>query len=140
MQIAHLSRSLSIYISRSYAEVYDFLSQPENLPQWAAGLGEGIEAGVDTSTSESAWLVHTPAGAMKMVFAARNDYGVVDHTVYPPGGGEVYVPMRVVRHGDGSTVILTLFRQPGMSDDDYERDTQLIQQDLQRLQKVLMAD
>jgi hypothetical protein len=75
-----------------------------------------------------------------MVFAARNDYGVVDHTVYPPDGSEVYVPMRVVRHGDGSTVILTLFRQPGMSDEDYGRDTQLVQQDLQRLRSVLTAD
>jgi hypothetical protein len=140
MQTAQ-SRTFNICLSRSCAEVYDFLSQPQNLPQWASGLGEGIEADAETDTQAgaSAWIVHTAAGAMKMIFAARNDYGVVDHTVYPPAGGEVYVPMRVVAHGAGSAVILTLFRQPGMSDEDYERDAQLIQQDLQRLQTVLAA-
>lgn len=148
MQTTPLPRNLGIYIPRSYTEVYDFLARPENLPRWAAGLAQGIEPAPDSGTNananvnsgQSTWLIHTQAGVIKMVFAARNDYCVADHTVYPPDGSEVYVPMRVVRHGDGSTVILTLFRQPGMSDADYERDTQLVQQDLQRLRSVLTAD
>ena len=29
---------VSIYIARAPSEVYDFASDPENLPRWAAGL------------------------------------------------------------------------------------------------------
>tara|TARA_R110001599_G_scaffold64023_4_gene179622 strand:- start:317176 stop:317577 length:402 start_codon:yes stop_codon:yes gene_type:complete len=125
------TRTLSIFISSPYATVYEFLSQPENLPQWAQGLGQGIEKG------DGVWKVHTPSGVVTMVFANKNDYGVVDHTVYLPDGSEVYIPMRVVKHGAGSEVLFTLFRQPSMSDADYERDAQSVQQDLQRLQRLL---
>ena len=128
------TRTFSAFISSSYATVYDFLSQPENLPQWAQGLGQGIEKCGDV------WKVHTPSGAVSMTFADKNDYGVLDHTVHLPDGGQVYVPMRVVKHGAGSEVMLTLFRQPSMSDADYERDAQLVQQDLQRLQILLTRD
>lgn len=123
--------TLSVFIAKPYAEVYGFLSQPENLPQWAQGLGQGIEKCGD------AWKIRTPAGAVSMTFADENAYGVLDHTVHLPDGNEVYVPMRVVGHGAGSEVMLTLFRQSGMSDADYERDAQLVQQDLQRLQTLL---
>lgn len=125
------TRTLSIFIFSPYATVYEFLSQPENLPQWAQGLGQGIEKG------DGAWKVHTPSGVVTMVFANKNDYGVLDHTVHLPDGSEVYVPMRVVKHGTGSEVLFTLFRQPSMSDADYERDAQSVQQDLQRLQTLL---
>lgn len=59
MQIAPLSRTFNIYIPRPHAETYDFLFQPENLPQWAGGLGQGVEK------IEDGWIVHTPAGTVK---------------------------------------------------------------------------
>jgi uncharacterized protein YndB with AHSA1/START domain len=34
---------LGIWIDRPAAEVYDYVSQPANLPTWAAGLGSAIE-------------------------------------------------------------------------------------------------
>lgn len=87
-----------------------------------------------------AWKVHTPAGAVRMIFADKNDYGVLDHTVHLPDGNQVYVPMRVVKFGAGSEVMLTLFRQPSISAADYERDAQFVQQDLQQLQTLLSRD
>lgn len=123
--------TLSVFIPRPYAEVYDFMSQPENLPQWAGGLGQEVQK------LDDGWLVQTAAGPMRMTFAGRNDFGVLDHTVYPPGVAAVYVPMRVLAHGSGSEVMLTLFRQPEMSDEDYARDAETVGQDLQRLQQLL---
>lgn len=134
MPASSAALTFSVFIAKPYAEVYGFLSQPENLPQWAQGLGQGIEKCGD------AWQVHTPSGVVSMTFADENAYGVLDHTVHLPDGHQVYVPMRVVTHGAGSEVMLTLFRQPGMSDADYARDARAIQQDLQRLQTLLSRD
>ncbi len=74
---------------------------------------------------------------MKLRFARRNDFGVLDHyvTVFP--GVEVYVPMRVVPNGQGSEVMFTLFRSADMSDEKYGEDMRWINHDLQNLKNVL---
>jgi hypothetical protein len=46
---------------------------------------------------------------MKIVFAERNSFGVVGHTVYPPNAAPAYVLMRVPANGSGSDVLFTLF-------------------------------
>lgn len=124
------AKTLSIYIARDPDRVYDFASTPENLPLWAGGLCKSIrQAGAE-------WLVETPMGEMRMRFAPRNDFRVLDHYVYTAAAAEVYIPMRVLAHGSGSEVIFTLFRQPDMSDEKYAEDADLVSQDLQRLKEV----
>jgi hypothetical protein len=54
-------------------------------------------------------------------------------------GVEVYVPLRVVANGDGSELTLTLFRQPQMSDDKFEADSEWVQRDLATLKRLLEA-
>jgi uncharacterized protein YndB with AHSA1/START domain len=125
------STTLSVFIQRAPAEVYAYISNPSNLPQWASGLGDGVER------LGGHWIVHAKAGDLKLVFADQNDFGVADHWVTLPNGGEVYVPLRVLKNGSGSEVVFTLFRQPEMSDADYANDASLVQQDLHRLQRVL---
>jgi hypothetical protein len=70
-------------------------------------------------------------------FAARNDYGVLDHHVWLPSGEVIYVPMRVIADGDGSEVVFTLRRRPGMTDEEFARDTGLVAADLARLRQLL---
>ncbi len=41
--------------------------------------------------------------------------------------------LRVIENGDGAEVMLTLFRQPGMSDEDFARDAKWITRDLRAL-------
>ena len=124
-------RYLTISIERSPEDVYEFASQPENLPQWAAGLGLGIKR-----VGEH-WEVRTQDGAVGLRFTPRNDYGVLDHTVIPSDGPEVFVPMRVMPNGQGSEVMLGLFRQPDMDDATFARDAGLMQKDLQTLKTLL---
>jgi hypothetical protein len=86
-------RYLSISIDLEPEAVYAFTSNPENLPQWAAGLGQGVRrAGED-------WEVQTEQGPVGLRFTPHNEYGVLDHTVVLPDGTEVYVPMRVMPNG-----------------------------------------
>jgi hypothetical protein len=111
--------------------VYAYTSNPENLPQWAAGLGAGI------SRKGAHWEVDTPQGKVGLHFTPRNEYGVLDHTVKLPDGTRVYVPMRVLANGEGSEVVITLYRQPEMDDAAFERDAGMMQDDLARLKHVL---
>lgn len=127
----HPSRTLSVSIGRPPGDVYAFASDPENLPKWAKGLGESVRK------HSSGWIVETPQGPMQLRFAERNPFGVLDHYVTTPSGIEVYVPMRVVSNGDGSEVLLTLFRLPGMSDERYAEDQRLVERDLRALKDLL---
>ena len=125
------SRTLSISIGRQANEVYEFVSNPENMPKWAKGLGKTIRRqGVD-------WIVDTPQGPMRIRFAEKNKFGVLDHFVTTASGVEVYVPMRVLSNGTGSEVVFTLFRLPEMSDEKYAEDMKLVEQDLRSLKSLL---
>ena len=128
----HPVRHISVAIARPFAEVYAFLAEPENFPKWASGLGSGLKhlGGAD-------WLVETQEGPIKMRFSARNDYGVLDHTLFPEGGEPIHNPMRVVPNGDGCEVTFTLFRRPEMSDADFERDAEWVKRDLEGLKGML---
>lgn len=124
-------RHLTISIERTPQEVYTFASNPENLPKWAAGLGQGIKQVGDH------WEVKTGDSTVDLRFAPENEYGVLDHTVTLADGTEVYVPLRVIANGQGSEVTFVLYRQPEMTDADFARDAGLMQSDLAAL-KVLL--
>jgi hypothetical protein len=127
------SRTLSISIARTPADVYAFVSNPENLPRWAPGFCLSVRR------SGPHWTVQTPAGPMRFRFAAANDLGVLDHYVRPlPDDVEMLNPMRVVPNGAaGSELMFTLFQAPDMSDQAYARDLELVQRDLAMLKTVL---
>jgi hypothetical protein len=127
------TRKLSIRINRSAAQAYEFLSLPENFPKWASGLGKSLRrAGAD-------WIVETPEGPATVRFSERNSYGVLDHSVRLPRGESVYIPLRVVAKDDGCELVLTLFRQPEMSDEKFAADAEWIMRDLVAAKRILEA-
>jgi hypothetical protein len=83
------------------------------------------------------WIVETPDGPVRLRFATWNQWGVLDHLVTLPSGGQVVVPMRVVQNGAGSEVLFTLFQRPGTSDAQFYEDAVLVQRDLETLKRVL---
>ncbi|MEN3537393.1 SRPBCC family protein [Microbispora sp. ZYX-F-249] len=131
--MASESRHISERIDRPADEVYEYASDPANLPTWAPGLGEAVE------NVDGQWFVQTPSGRVGFAFVERNAYGVLDHEVTLPSGEVVYNPMRVIPDGDGCEVVFTLRRLPGVSDEDFARDAGLVQADLTRLKQVLEA-
>jgi uncharacterized protein (TIGR02246 family) len=49
------ARSIGVSINRPPNEVYDFASNPENLPQWATGLGGSIQQVDGEWVAEALW-------------------------------------------------------------------------------------
>lgn len=125
------ARKLSISIERSAAEAYDFLCVPENFPKWASGLGTSLrKVGED-------WVAQTAQGPVRVCFSERNSFGVLDHSVALPRGTSVYVPLRVLPRNRGCELELTLFRQPGMSDEKFAADAEWVRRDLQTAKRIL---
>jgi hypothetical protein len=125
------SRHLSIAIRCSPQQVANFVANPANLPRWASGLGASIEQ------VDGQWIAQTAQGPVTIRFVEPNRFGVLDHYVTVAPGVEVYVPLRVVANGDGSELTLTLFRQPEMSDDKFEADSDWVRRDLATLKQLL---
>jgi hypothetical protein len=125
------SRHISERIDRPAREVYEYASDPVNLPQWAPGLGSAVE------NIDGCWFVDSPMGRVGVAFVQRNDFGILDHDVTLPSGEVVYNPMRVIADGDVCEVVFTVRRRPGMSDEDFHRDADAVAADLALLKRVL---
>ena len=124
-------KKLSVTIGRSAAEAYDFLSVPENFPKWASGLGASLrQSGAD-------WVAETPDGPVRVIFSERNSFGVLDHSVRRPQGTGVYVPLRVVPRGAVCELVLTLIRQPHMTDEKFAADAAWVMRDLEAAKRLL---
>jgi pimeloyl-ACP methyl ester carboxylesterase len=128
----HDIRHIGVYIARPPAEVYEFASDPRNLPRWAAGLARS-----EVRQDGDAWVADAPLGTVRVRFADRNVFGVMDHDVTLESGITVHNPMRVMPRREGSEVVFTLIRQPGMSDEQFARDGAAVQRDLHALKTLL---
>jgi hypothetical protein len=125
------SRTISISIRRPWRAVYDFAQRPENFARWASGAAKSLRPeGAD-------WVADGPDGRAILRFAARNEFGVLDHTVILASGAEIHVPLRVVPNGSGCELMFTLFRQPGMTDAVFARDAEWVAKDLAALKMLL---
>ena len=74
---------------------------------------------------------------MKVKFAEKNKFGVLDHDVTLPSGVKVHNPMRVFPNNDGSELVFTLYRRPDVSDQEFAEDVQSVEKDLAKL-KILL--
>ena len=123
---------ISIYIARRPIEVYEFASDPMNLPRWAAGLSRS-----KVSREGDEWIMDAPFGKVGVKFAERNAFGVMDHDVKLESGVTFNNPMRVVPNGEGSEFVFTLIRRPGMTEEQFTQDKAAIEKDLKTLKNLL---
>ena len=114
-----------------YSQVYEFVSDPENLPKWAAGLSGSIKKDNDD------WITKSPMGTVKVKFAEKNKSGILDHEVTLPSGVKVYNPLRVFPNNDGSELVFTLHRRPDVSDQEFAEDANSVEKDLAKLKTLL---
>jgi hypothetical protein len=126
-----MAKHISISIDRSAADVYEFASNPENLPSWAGGLSGSIKKINDD------WIAEAPMGTVKVKFAEKNKFGILDHDVTLSSGVKFYNPMRVFPNSDGSELVFTLYRHPGMSEQKFAEDAESVEKDLMRLKTLL---
>jgi len=126
------SQHISVRIELPASEVYEFVADPVNLPEWAAGL-----AGAQIEYDGEHWFTESPMGRVRFWFVPENELGVLDHHVTLPSGETVYNPLRVIQDGDGSEVVFTLRQRIGMSDEAFQSDAATVARDLATLKARL---
>lgn len=123
---------ISVQIARTTSDVYEYASNPMNLPLWAAGLARS-----EVKKAGDWWVMEAPFGKVQVRFAPRNELGVMDHDVKLESGAMIHNPMRVVPREGGSEFIFTLFRRAGMSEEQFAKDKEAVERDLQTLKQLL---
>lgn len=129
------ARTISISIDRDWQTVYESVWRPQDFARWASGLSESPLVQEDTGW----WKAEGPDGPIRILFTEHNAFGVMDHSVDIGSGTVIYVPMRIVANGEGSEVLFTLFRQPGMSDEKFAADAEWVARDLLALRALLTS-
>lgn len=128
------SRTIATSIERDPQDVYDFVTDPANLPRWAPGFATSVHH------SDGHWTVETPDGPVRVEFVSRNALGVADHRVSTPSGPDAVVHLRVIANDGGAEVLFTTFRPTAMSDERFAADAALVQGDMRTLKVLLEPD
>ena len=125
------TRTVSVSVQRNPRAVYEYVSNPRNLPDWAPGFARSVREERD------GWTVETGEGPVRAAFVPDNPFGVADHRVTGSEGLDVLNPMRVISNDEGAEVMFTLFQSAGVPDDRFQRDLELVEADLKTLKRLL---
>ena len=129
--MTHGGVTLQVSVEHSLEQAYAFLHPPESFPKWASGLASGV------TLEDGKWFGSAPQGRVEITFSEPNPYGVLDHWVRLPDGLELYIPLRVIANGAGCAVLLTVFRRPDISDEEFAQDQDWVRRDLEALKRLL---
>ena len=125
------SLHLSVVIDRPWRRVYEYVSDPRNLPRWAAGL-----AGSEVQREVSQWSMNSPMGRVLVSFVPENDLGVVDHTVTLPTGESVLNPLRVLPLTEESCEVVFTLRRGALSAAELAEDPDAVRAALATPQEI----
>ncbi|CDP52885.1 SRPBCC family protein [Paradevosia shaoguanensis] len=131
------SRTITISINRPVADVYAYLSDPSNMPNWTTALGERFER-VEGNVWHAA-VPDDPRGPVTVRFSPRNDWGVLDYEVSRSGEEPLMVPLRVFANQEGCDLAFTFFQRPGVSDEHLDSEVEWVRTDLLTLKSLLEA-
>ncbi len=128
------TRSLtkSVTIDRPAKDVFAYLADARNWPQWSVVNIFAVEATADPDW----WQMTTTRGPGELRIRADATNGLVDHDFRDPQAAWT-VPARVVPNGRGAEFLITFFKPEALDDAEFDRQTSLIDTELATLKKVL---
>lgn len=122
----------SVAIDRPPGEVYQYLADARNWPQWSVVNVLAIEA----TTDPDWWTMTTPRGTGELRIRGDATAGLLDHDFRDPQAAWT-VPARIVPNGRGSEFLITFFQPPVLDDDEFDRQAALVDTELATLKDIL---
>jgi hypothetical protein len=122
----------SVSIDRPAGEVHAYLADARNWPQWAV---VNVLA-TDPTDDPRWWRMTTPRGTGELRIRGDAATGLLDHDFRDPQAAWT-VPARVVPNGRGAEFLITFFQPPVLSDEEFDRQTALVDVELATLKRVL---
>jgi hypothetical protein len=122
----------SVAIDRPPGEVFEYLTDARNWPQWSIVNVLAIEPTGDPSW----WKMTTPRGTGELRIRGDAATGLIDHDFRDPQAAWT-VPARVVPNGRGAEFLITFFRPAVLDDEEFDRQAALVDTELATLKDIL---
>lgn len=122
----------SVRIAVEPEQVYEYVSDAQNLPQWATGFAKTVRA-----DGAGRWKVQTPQGEVGLRVTAAPNQGVVDFWIEPAPGIRALAASRVVGYGGVTEFMFTQFQPPGMPDALFQSQVEAARTELDGLKNLL---
>jgi hypothetical protein len=109
------SHSVTTVLAAPQREVFAYMAEIENLPEWATEFARELRHDADGYT------VVNNLGEFRFEIRADQETGVIDMLAGPSAEEMAVFPTRAVELADGRTAYtFTMFQGPGMSDELFE--------------------
>jgi len=125
------SDTQAITIGVGAASVFEFVSNPENLPKWAGGYFKGVYRDQD------GWALETDLGRMALDVQADARTGLVDFHIQPPIPIKITASCKVTAAGSSSHLTFTHYQIPFLPPKYFERQKQEIAKSLSVLKQLM---
>ena len=130
-----INRTVTAVLDAPKDVVFDYLSQLENLPEWATEFAQELKY-VDGKAK-----VVNGLGEFYFVIDADRRSGVIDMYAGPTEGELALFPTRVVPLGeDRSAYSFTMFKAPGMPDELFESQYESLRREFDHIRGRFAAD
>ena len=128
------TKTCTLAIATPKKEVYSYLSNIENLPEWATEFCRELKS-VDGD-----YKVDTPAGEMFIEFQTDEKTGVIDIYAGPSKDQMAVFPTRVVELSPkSSSYIFTCFQAPDMSDEIFLAQYESLEREFENVRNTFAA-
>jgi hypothetical protein len=109
------SHTVTTVLPASRREVFAYMSEIENLPEWATEFARELRR------EEDGYTVVNSLGEFRFEIRADEETGVIDMFAGPTADQMAVFPTRAVELPDGHTAYsFTMFQGPGMPDELFE--------------------
>ena len=126
------SSTICLQIERSFAEVYPFLADPRQLPNWFPLTKADL-----TRIEPERWRIVAPQGFRIVTFTPPNPFGILDCSVDSLGYPTRQFVVRAFANGAGTELHVTLLQAQGTSDQSFASEVEWFRSDLSALKSYL---
>ena len=125
------SDTQSITINCDFGKLYDFISEPVNIPEWIPQFCTSVEHNGD------GWVAQTAAGKVKLFCKSNREFGIIDYEFKPVLPIKLMLHSRIIPNSKGCVFVITHFKLPFASDEIFEKQKDKVIQQLGTLKKFM---
>ena len=130
-----INRTVTAVLDAPKDTVFDYLSELENLPDWATDFARELKF------EDGKAKVVNGLGEFFFEIDADRETGVIDMYAGPTEDELALFPTRVVPLGEEkSAYLFTMFKQPGMPDDLFESQYESLRREFDNIRARFAAD
>ena len=120
------TQQITIEVERD--ELFEFLSNPENMAKWATGICSGVRQVGDE------WVAETMMGDVKLKMVSDKELGVIDYHILPPVPVQIALYCRVLKNNLGSEFIVSYFQIPILPN--FEAQKKMVTKAINKLKEI----